>query len=489
MRLNQKRFRLSVLIRGIAQISTKDDVEVTGMALDSREVKSGDVFFAYPGAHYDGRDYIQLAIDQGAVAVIHEAGEAINPTAGVVCYPVQNLRHNVGVIANRFFGYPSEKLFVIGITGTNGKTTCTHLLTQAFQHLGVRCGLIGTLGIGFLEDISPTVNTTPDPIRLHRELRRFLDDGASHVCMEVSSHALDQGRVAGVAFDAAVFTNLSHEHLDYHQDMAAYKNSKAQLFECASLQFAVLNQDDSFSNTIRTRCKAQRIWYYGLRDGDVFPESVTPDEEGLTMVVNAAKQVFTVRSSLIGRVNAVNLLVVATLLLASGRDSGNVASVIQRLKPVPGRMELFRTFDKFPRVVVDYAHTPDALVHALRSLREHCTGRLWCVFGCGGDRDRVKRPMMGRIAEELADIVILTDDNPRFETPQNIVSEIASGMHTTATVIHDRTQAIQRAIRSADPSDWVLVAGKGHETAQQVGHQRLPLSDRSVVSQTLGMAA
>ncbi len=485
----RQKIRLGELLRDLAAIAPTADIMITGITLDSREVRAGDMFFAYPGNHRDGRDYVQQAVDQGAAAVIYEADGAIAPQTSVACYPVFRLQQKIGVIASRFYGNPSRELMVTGVTGTNGKTTCTHLLTQALESLGGRCGLIGTLGIGFIDDITPGLQTTPDPVRLHRELRRFRDNGASHVCMEVSSHALDQGRVAGVAFDAAVFTNLSHDHLDYHEDMAAYGGSKALLFDCASLQIAVLNHDDPFSYTLRRRTSAQNSWTFGLEAGDVCAESVTPDDAGLTVVMRASEQVFTVRSSLIGRINAANLLAVTAVLLASGCDTDHVVAVMERLRPVPGRMELFRSVNETPTVVVDYAHTPDALSHALRSIREYCAQRLWCVFGCGGDRDRAKRPMMGKMAETLADVVVLTDDNPRLERPQAIVAEIIAGMEAAPKVIHDRSQAIRWAIHNAESRDWVLVAGKGHELVQQVGDRKLPLSDRDIVRQTLGMAA
>jgi UDP-N-acetylmuramoyl-L-alanyl-D-glutamate--2,6-diaminopimelate ligase len=485
----QQEVRLGELLKDLANINPAEDITITGITLDSRKVKAGDIFFAYPGTRHDGRDYIQQAVDQGATAVIYESDGITAPQVGVSCYPVPHLQHEIGVIADRFYGKPSSDLFITGVTGTNGKTTCTHLLTQAFEALGRHCGLIGTLGIGVLDDITPGLQTTPDPIRLHRELRRFRDNGVSHVCIEVSSHALDQGRVAGVGFDVAVFTNLSHDHLDYHDDMAAYGSSKALLFDCASLHIAVLNHDDPFSYTLRARTSAEKTWTFGMEAGDVYAESVAPDNDGLTVVMKTGDQAFTVRSSLIGRINAANLLAVAAVLLACGHDTPHVVTAMELLRPVPGRMELFRAVNDVPTVVVDYAHTPDALSHALRSIRQHCAQQLWCVFGCGGDRDRAKRPMMGQMAETLADVVILTDDNPRLERPKAIVSEIISGMEVAPKVIHDRSQAIRWAIHNADPQDWVLVAGKGHEMLQQIGDRKIPLSDRDIVSQTLGMTA
>ncbi len=491
MNSNTKMLRLplSELLQGFVSIEPEHDILISGIALDSREVEAGDVFFAYAGTARHGRDYVQQAVDRGAAVVVYEPGNGALPALDVASYPMPELQRRVGLIADRFYGQPSRHLVVAGITGTNGKTTCTHALMQALGHLGARCGFIGTLGIGFGDNLQPSRHTTPDPIGLHRTLRRFVDGGASHVCMEVSSHAMDQGRAAGVAFDIAVFTNLSRDHLDYHGDMAAYGGSKAQLFDCATLELAVLNDDDPFSSVLRERTLARKIVSYGMRTGDVYAESVTPLDNGLKIVIVTGESRFGVSSSLLGRVNALNLLAVASVLLAQGRDGGELAVALERIKPVPGRMELFRAFESGPAVVVDYAHTPDALAHALRSIREHCRQRLWVVFGCGGDRDRGKRPMMGQVAEQLADAVVLTDDNPRSERPQAIVAEIVAGMGTSPTVIHDRAEAIQWTIRHADSGDWIVVAGKGHETTQQLGDREIALSDRRIVTETLGMAA
>jgi UDP-N-acetylmuramoyl-L-alanyl-D-glutamate--2,6-diaminopimelate ligase len=348
--------------------------------------------------------------------------------------------------------------------------------------------LIGTLGLGFVDALRPGVTTTPEPVQLQSELRRMVDAGATHVCMEVSSHALDQGRVVGVEFDAALFTNLTHEHLDYHQTMERYGNAKAELFTFRSLSLAILNQDDPFSSRIETRTRAQ-VWKYGMHGGDVWAHAVNPEDTGIFVVFRTPRGVLRVHSALIGRVNALNLAAVAAVLLACGRDHDQVGSVLQKLRPVPGRMELFQADSEMPRVIVDYAHTPDALHHALRSIREHTHGRLWCVFGCGGDRDRDKRPMMGSVAEALADQVVLTDDNPRSESPEAIVNAIVGGMQRRPTVIHDRKEAIQWAIRAAVAGDWVLVAGKGHETEQIRAGGRTPFSDRAVVRESLGAAA
>ena len=307
--------------------------------------------------------------------------------------------------------------------------------------------------------------------------------------MEVSSHALAQDRVAGVCFDAALFTNLSHDHLDYHDNFQDYADTKALLFESAALRFAVINRDDEFGQHLVEQVKAP-TWTFGLDRGDVRASKVEAGVSGLDLVLESPKGAIDAQAGLIGRLNIHNVLAVAAVLLADGSTSSMVAQAISGLSPVPGRMELFQKGKSTePSVVVDYAHTPDALERALMSVREHCEGRVWCVFGCGGDRDRTKRPLMGAIAERLADVIVVTDDNPRHELAKSITDQIVAGMAQTPRVINDRAQAIEWAIEHAAPGDWVLIAGKGHETTQQVGDKFVDLDDRSIVSECLGVAA
>ena len=466
------------------------DVEITGLSIDSRRVAKGDLFFAYPGVTCDGRDYVDDAVSRGACLVLYEAeGCAIPPKASVPVVPLPALRKKVGIIAERFFDKPGKELFIVGITGTNGKTSCAHLLAQAFSSLGVKSGLVGTLGWGFVDELHKNPLTTPDPVSLHHMLRTLQARGATHVCMEVSSHALAQGRVSGVCFDAALFTNLSHDHLDYHDNLEDYANAKAQLFESTTLRFAVINGDDEFGQDLIGRVKAP-TWTFGLDHGDVTTSKIKAGVAGLNLALESPAGAIDVRARLIGRLNIHNVLAVAAVLLADGSSSATVAQAIDCLDPVPGRMELFQKGKSYePSVVVDYAHTPDALERALTSVREHCLGRVWCVFGCGGDRDRVKRPLMGAIAERLADEVVVTDDNPRHEVARSITDQIVAGMTQIPHVINDRVRAIEWAIEHAAKDDWVLVAGKGHETTQQVGDSFLEMDDRSIVSECLGVAA
>ena len=488
--------RLSWLLAGLADLNLPSDPEILGISSDSRMVGPGCLFLATPGIRGDGREYVGSAIARGAAAVVFErdaplpsGARFVPPDCAVPMIPVSGLGRLSGVVADRFFGSPSQKLFMVGVTGTNGKTTCTHLAAQALDEPGRRCGLIGTLGAGFPGQLDPSSHTTPDSITVHRLLAGFVDAGASSVCMEVSSHGLDQGRVEGVAFNVAVFTNLTRDHLDYHGTMEAYAGSKARLFRFPGLEAAVINSDDPVGRELaQTVQKNVRVTTFGLADADVTVAALTPTSEGLDLRVTTAAGSVALRSPLIGRFNAMNLLAVFAVLMEAGLSPQQAAERLSRGKPVAGRMERFGGAGT-PLVVVDYAHTPDALEKALAALREHVGGRLWCVFGCGGDRDRGKRPLMGRLAEDLADVIIVTDDNPRHESPEQIIADIVNGMRTSPTVVRDRARAITMAVSGARTGDGVLIAGKGHESYQQIGDQRIPFSDREVVMQVLGIAA
>lgn len=484
------RYRLSELFTGLLNVSVDDDREVSGLALDSRQVRVGDLFVALPGTLADGRDFVHDAVHHGAVAVLCEASDDYDfAELPVPVFSMKGVRTQLGVIADRFYGSPSKQLVVIGITGTNGKTTCAHLLAQVLDGGENRCGLIGTLGSGFPGSLSFLSNTTPDAVILHGLLAQFVRAGAAHVCMEVSSHALHQQRTAGVAFDIAVFTNLSRDHLDYHGDMDRYAEVKAGLFEIENLKVAVLNQDDPFGRVLleRVRGKLETL-SFGVRDGDVRARATHLHKDGLELCAVTPQGEVKVRCPLLGRFNVTNLLAVLASLLACGTNLSTAQTRLSRIKPVAGRVERF-CGDAGPLVVVDYAHTPDALEKVLRALREHTSGRLYCVFGCGGDRDRGKRPEMGGVAEQLADVVVLTDDNPRNEPADRIIADIAAGMRAAPCVIRDRAAAVRTVIAEAKADDVVLIAGKGHEEYQQVGEQRLPYSDRETVRKILGEAA
>lgn len=478
---------LSGLLTGMVEISAQDDRHVNGLALDSRRVRSGDLFVALAGTREHGMKYALQAVDRGAVAVLYEpAAGVVIPLLKVPSIAVSQLGERLGFIASRFYGDPSTRLKVIGVTGTNGKTTCVSLLTQAIAELGQRCAMIGTIGSGEWGRLAPATHTTPDAISLQRQLADFLADGVQTVAMEVSSHALEQGRVRGTDFNVGLFTNLSHEHLDYHGTMDAYAAAKMRLFHEQALQLAVINADDATGAALlESGVNATRVISYGVTRGDVQSTELQLSGDGLHMRLASPWGELQIDSALLGRFNAANLLACTAVLLGSGWLPADVAAALSAVRAAPGRMECFH--GEGITVVVDFAHTPDALQQALTALREHLAGqRLWCVFGCGGERDSAKRPLMGRIAEQLADDVIVTDDNPRNEDAGQIRSQILTGMQKPAREIADRRLAIETACREAGPGDIILLAGKGHETTQQIGDLRLPFSDRDLARQLTG---
>jgi UDP-N-acetylmuramoyl-L-alanyl-D-glutamate--2,6-diaminopimelate ligase len=402
--------------------------------------------------------------------------------------PVVALGERIGALAATFYGDPSATLPVIGITGTNGKTTCTQLLAQAFGLLGLPCGVIGTLGWGFPGKLSDTGHTTPDPVTTQRVLASLREQGANLAAMEVSSHALTQGRARSVHFDTAVFTNLTHDHLDYHGTLDEYAASKKRLFESPAPARAVINVDDVIGaeilDALDTRTEAIG---YGLTQRRAQVRATTAEFgiDGLRAWVETPWGSGELRAPLMGRFNLSNALAVLAVLGLHQVTLTDALAVFPRLRPVPGRMERIAT-RAGPLVIVDYAHTPDALEHTLRALRQHCRGRVWCVFGCGGDRDRTKRPLMGRIAWEHADELVITSDNPRGESATAIIDEIATGVPAGALRREpDREQAIRLAIAAAGQGDCVLIAGKGHENYQETNGKRLPFSDADVARRVL----
>lgn len=377
-------------------------------------------------------------------------------------------------------------LDVIGVTGTNGKTSCSRLLAQAFDLLGEQAAVIGTLGAGFLSACEQTGCTTPDMLTIHRYIRQFADAGAKHVVMEVSSHGLDQGRVEGVPFDTAVFTNLTRDHLDYHGTMEAYAAAKEKLFTSWSLRHGVVNADDAFGRVLIQKYQ-HRMNMVSYGAGQMISLArAGATAYGYTLDVSVAGTIITVQSQLLGQFNISNLLAVIAVLYAQSVSLADIVNVVGRLSPVPGRLETIMLPHK-PLCVVDYAHTPDALQKALVACREFAPGQVYCVFGCGGDRDKGKRPLMAKIAEAYADYSIVTLDNPRTESPSTILSDIQQGFSRCAPVeiIADRKQAIQYALGKAKEGDVVLVAGKGHETYQIIGEERIPFSDVMVAKKYL----
>ncbi|HEY5994446.1 MAG TPA: UDP-N-acetylmuramoyl-L-alanyl-D-glutamate--2,6-diaminopimelate ligase [Gallionellaceae bacterium] len=475
-------------------------VKILRLVTDSREVETGDTFVAYPGAAADGRQFIAQAIANGANAVIWEA-EKFSWNAGwqVPNLAVHDLRHHAGEIADYIYGAPSKKLWMVGVTGTNGKTSCSHWLAQSFGALGKKTALLGTLGNGFFGALQPTLNTTPDAIRLHGLLAEYVQQGAQGAVMEVSSHALAQGRVNGVKYDVALLTNLSRDHLDYHGDMDNYAAAKRRLFDWPQLKHAVLNLDDEFGFDLAGKLQASgvEITGYGLNEAAlmhaeqngmrmVYCGDLKMTQSGLDLQLHTSWGAARLESRLVGRFNASNLLGALAVLLVSGVELADAVAALARVQAAPGRMQALGGGNR-PAVVIDYAHTPDALQKVLQSLREaKGAGRLVCVFGCGGDRDRGKRPMMGQVAAKLADVCIVTNDNPRSEDPAEIIAAIVSGMTgSPLRIIEDRAAAIGVAIREAQAADTVLLAGKGHEDYQEICGVKHPFSDLEVAQRAL----
>ena len=492
------------LLKDLAEIEAVDDAPVAAVTLDSRKVTPGTLFLACAGGRSHGLDYARQAVAAGAVTVACEAGgewseERIASLSGAVncpVIPVPGLSARASDIAGRFFADPSRTLRVIGITGTNGKTSCSQFLAQAAS-AHHRCGIVGTLGSGFPGRLRPSTHTTPDAVQLQADLARLLGEGAEWVALEVSSHALDQGRVAGVHFDTGVFTNLSRDHLDYHGDMAGYGAAKRQLFRGPDLRCAVINVDDPFGRELLAQLppSVTAIAYAAGDSRAALPTTdmwlqarrIRVEARGMTVEVDSSWGGGTFETRLFGRFNVSNLLAVAAVLLESGIDLASVLERMSQLTTVPGRMEYLGD-ERSPGVVVDYAHTPDALDKALAALHEHAPGRLICVFGCGGERDEGKRPLMGAVAQRWCDQVILTDDNPRREDGDAIIDAILGGVDRPELfqVERDRAAAIRSGIDCAGKGDLVLVAGKGHETVQQIAGSELPFSDREQVLTVLG---
>jgi UDP-N-acetylmuramoyl-L-alanyl-D-glutamate--2,6-diaminopimelate ligase len=490
---------LNDLLAGLVPVGQTWNQQINSLSLDSRRVSPGTLFLACRGARRLGHNYIDAAVDKGAVAIIYDPAAPI-PAELQVRLQAQNiplialsdLAAKVGVIADRFYLRPSQQVCVIGVTGTNGKTSVSHFLAQALHREETPCGLMGTLGIGLMGAIKPSGLTTPDAVTVQERLAVMRDSGAPYAVMEVSSHALEQGRVNGIVFNTAIFTNLSHEHLDYHGNMVRYEAAKSRLFAQPGLRHAVINIDDAVGRAFLANLPPNiTAISYGLANpqASLRASQLHYDRNGIAMNVQAPWGEGELICPLLGRFNAYNLLAALGGLLATGMPFIEALQYLSQIRPVIGRMEPIGGGEREPLLVVDYAHTPDALEQALHSLRAHLdpAGRLWCVLGCGGERDRSKRPLMGAAAERLADFVILTDDNPRDEDPIQIIIDILSGMDDPDSVykFRNRSEAIIRTAQLAGPKDIVLIAGKGHEDYQQVGTERRPFSDRDQARQAL----
>jgi UDP-N-acetylmuramoyl-L-alanyl-D-glutamate--2,6-diaminopimelate ligase len=472
---------------------------------DSRRVTRGDVFFAYPGEAADGRRFIASAIGNGAAAVVYDDRDfAFDETLGVPHLAVPDLKRNAGPIAHAVYGAPDAAMFTVGVTGTNGKTSCALWTAQALAHLGETAAVIGTLGVGLVRghaaptpELDATGYTTPDAVLLATELARLRDAGATALAIEVSSIGLVEHRTAGMHFDVAVFTNLTRDHLDYHGDMASYEAAKRQLFDWPGLKTAVVNLDDEAGVRIARHLRAARpavaVIGYTLRAVHEQPvldgvavlraANLRSRPNGSEFHLESPFGSATARTHMVGHFNASNVLAVLGALLAKGVALRAALDAVETLVPAPGRMQQIGGQD-VPMVVIDYAHTPDALektLEALRQVAQERGGQLWCVFGCGGDRDPGKRPQMGRIAQ-MAEHVLVTSDNPRSEEPRAIIDQIVAGMdahHPTSTyqAIEDRAAAILSAVKHAAKPDVILLAGKGHEPYQEIKGRKMPFSD------------
>lgn len=461
--------------------AAESGVLIRELTLDSRKVRPGDLFLAVPGTQQDGRVHIADAIARGAAAVAFEAeGAASMHADSAVLVPVRGLAGQLSAIAGRFYGEPSRALYLVGVTGTNGKTSVSQLLAQALDLLGQPCGIVGTLGNGFPGALEQGKHTTPDPVGVQATLASLKQAGARAVAMEVSSHGLDQGRVAALEFDVAVFTNLSRDHLDYHGSMEAYGAAKAKLFAWPNLRCRVINLDDAFGRELAAQTHESRLIGYSLNDADAFLycSEAHFDDHGVRARLVTPRGEGVLRSNLLGRFNLSNLLAVVGALLGLDYALDEILKVLPQLQGPAGRMQRLGGGDK-PLVVVDYAHTPDALEKVLEAMRPHVEGRLVCLFGCGGDRDRGKRPLMAAVAERLADVVWVTDDNPRTEEPAQIVADIRAGFAAPERVqfIHGRGDAIARLVAQAEAADVLVLAGKGHEDYQEIMGVRQPFSD------------
>ncbi len=471
---------------------------LSDISMDSRRVTGGTLFLALSRQPAEREKHLHQALDKGAFAVLIDADQPLTDSetamldeSVVTAYPVRDLARQAGFIAARFYQHPSEHMTVIAITGTNGKTSVSQFIAQALEACGKPCGVIGTMGAGRISDLELTGMTTPDPVSMQRLLAGFELEGCQFVVMEASSHALEQGRLNSVDVNVAVLTNLSRDHLDYHKTMADYAAAKQRLFEMPSVSWVIVNVDDDFGHQVlqAIRSDIDVLSYSSTGPADISAEAVVCQRGGLAFELSIKDQRDEIRLPVMGRFNVDNLLATAAVLTCIGLDDNETREAIKHCHAVSGRMQA-HGIEGQPCIVIDYAHTPDALEQALKTLRSHLPeqAELWCVFGCGGDRDKGKRPLMGKIAETEADRVIITDDNPRTENHQAIIDDILAGCRQPENIRIelDRKAAITYAISNAAPADIVLVAGKGHEAYQEIHQIKYPFSDMQVVTDVLG---
>lgn len=494
------------LLEGWATVQEDhSEISITGLSLDSRSAKKGDLFFAMQGLQQHGLEHAPQAIANDAAAIVWESSNEVSaktlPTQ-VPCLEVDKLQGGLGHICQRFYSNPSAHMNVIAVTGTDGKTSVSQFIAQALQQLNANCGVMGTLGYGIYPSFSAASHTTPDAVRVQGLLYEFYLGEVNNVVLEASSHGLSQSRLNGVEIDTAVFTNLGRDHMDYHPTVEDYFKSKRLLFQNTYLKNAVVNIDDEFGVRLATEFSDQlNVISYSIEQSAkssenhsvnyIYAVNIHSQAGETSFEIDSSWGNAVVKTSLLGKFNISNLLAVMGSLLASNIEFDDAIKAISALQTVPGRMELIDVAKgsnkSSPTVVVDYAHTPQALMNVLKVLKEQCESKLWCVFGCGGNRDRGKRKLMAEAVEQFADVAVVTDDNPRFEDPEKITDEIVLGFSSASNyfLIHDRKNAIEYAIQHADKNDVVLIAGKGHETIQIIEHEHLSFDDKKIASTVL----
>ncbi len=491
MTLTKINMRLSELISEWASVVAEDDVHITGICEYSGDCVAGDLFLATKSC-----SYIEQAVRAGAVAVLcddtlrHEVAEL---ACAVPIVTVPNVAACSHQIIERFYKQAEMTLQTVAVTGTDGKTSVSHLLAQALTNIGQPCGLIGTLGYGYLQQLRPANHTTPTVAKMAKELQLLVDSGCQVVAIEASSHGIDQGRLANTRVDVAVLTNITRDHLDYHHTMENYIAAKAALFFSSGAHCAVLNIDDENGKKWYQELNSKiNVVSYSLSnsDADLYVKNVNYHASGTNILINISGQDHELELALFGQFNVLNILAVAATLTSLGHAQQTIVKALAKLEAVPGRMQ-FIPNQQMLSIIVDYAHTPAALSCALNAVREHCQGRLTCVFGCGGDRDKGKRAKMGEIASRYADDIVITSDNPRYEIPENIMRDIAEGCleDSQPVQIVDRRAAISHALNHAKSNDTVLIAGKGHEKIQVIGDQYIAFDDTLVAQQVLAEAA
>ena len=464
----------------------KIGLHLSDISNDSRFVKKNTLFLAYPGLHFDGRNYIPEAIKKGAKAIFYEKKDFVwKKSWNVPHLSIDDLKNKEGEIAHIFYKEPSKKIYTIGVTGTNGKTSCTYWIAELQNILGKKTGLIGTLGYG-CKKLKTHAYTTPDAISNHRIFKDFKENHVKSVVMEVSSHALAQGRVNSIHFDVAVFTNLSRDHLDYHLNFKNYFNEKKKLFHFPSLKVAVINIDDVYGKKLKTSLakKKLKVITYGIKGGDIRATHINYSASRTTFRLHFKKEIYQVDVPLVGEFNVYNVLAVVSSLISSGFEIKKIIKQLACISQVPGRMEKIGK-KSTPKVFIDYAHTPDALQKALETLKGKTYGKLICVFGCGGNRDTGKRQAMAKAVSKLADMSFITSDNPRNESPKKIVNEISKFMKGSFKIEIKREKAIEKAIQFAKKEDVILIAGKGHEKYQEINGIRYPFSDQKCTKNAL----